>query len=136
MKYKAEAEGLQQLLQAKAKGYEEIVASCNGDSKAAATLLLLEKMETLVAKQTEAISNLKIDKITVWDSGNGDNGGSTSNFIRNFISTLPPMHELAKQAGIDLPEFLGSMKNGKVDQKIIEEIEQEALSKNGHKEES
>lgn len=130
MKYRAEAEGLQKLLQAKAKGYEQIVSSCHGDSKAAATLLLLEKMEVLVAKQTEAMSNLKIDKITVWDSGNGAEGGSTSNFIRNFISTLPPMHELAKQAGIDLPEFLGSMKNGKVDEKIINELE-EAIPKNG-----
>jgi flotillin len=132
MKYKAESEGLQQLLQAKAKGYEQIIASCHGDSKAAATLLLLEKMEVLVAKQTEAMSNLKIDKITVWDSGNGKEGGSTSNFIRNFISTLPPMHELAKQAGIDLPDFLGSMKNGKVDEALISEIE-EALPKNINK---
>ncbi|MDW7691553.1 SPFH domain-containing protein [Flammeovirgaceae bacterium SG7u.111] len=111
LKYKAEAEGLQKLLDAKAKGYKEIIAACNGDSKAASTLLLLEKMEELVAKQTDAISNLKIDKITVWDSGNGNGeGGATSNFIKNFINTLPPIHDLAKQAGIDLPNFLGSMK--------------------------
>ncbi|MEM1136921.1 MAG: SPFH domain-containing protein [Bacteroidota bacterium] len=133
LKYKAEAEGLQKLLNAKAKGYEEIVASCNGDSKAAATLLLLEKLETLVAKQTEAISNLKIDKITVWDSGNGENGGSTSNFIRNFINTLPPMHELAKQAGIDLPTFLGSV-NDEKDKEVLPEQLEEVLTKNGKKE--
>lgn len=133
MKYKAEAEGLQELLQAKAKGYEQIVGSCNGDSKAAATLLLLEKMETLVSKQTEAISNLKIDKITVWDSGNGENGGSTSNFIRNFISTLPPMHELAKQAGIDLPDFLGSMKKEQLEKVLVDKLE-ETLPKNGKSE--
>ena len=138
LKYKAEAEGLQQLLNAKAKGYEEIVNSCNGDSKAAATLLLLEKLETLVAKQTEAMSNLKIDKITVWDSGNGEKGGSTSNFIRNFISTLPPIHELAKQAGIDLPSYLGSMSDGEIKSPIAEELKEilpDLPKKNGNLEE-
>lgn len=109
-KYEAEAEGLRKLLAAKASGYENIINSCEGDTKAAATLLLLEKLETLVGMQTEAMSNLKIDKITVWDSGSGSGeGGSTSNFIRNFIGTLPPVHELAKQAGIDLPSFLGNI---------------------------
>ena len=28
---------------------------------------MLEKVEEIVARQTEAIQNLKIDKITVWD---------------------------------------------------------------------
>jgi flotillin len=60
----------------------------------------------------EAIKNLKIDKVTVWDSGatgGGDasGGGSTAGFLRGLIGSLPPMHELAKQAGIDLPEVLG-----------------------------
>jgi len=113
MKFQAEAKGMQELLNAKANGYKQIIAACGGDSKAAATLLLLEKLEALVSKQTEAMSNLKIDKITVWDSGNGEGGqGTTSSFIRNFISALPPMHELAKQAGIELPEYLGSMASG------------------------
>lgn len=110
MKFQAEAEGLQKLLDAKASGYERIISACHGDTKAASTLLLLEKMEHLVAKQTEAISNLKIDKITVWDSGSGGEGkGTTSNFIRNFVSALPPIHDIARQAGIELPAYLGSM---------------------------
>ena len=75
---------------------------------AAATLLMIEKMEELVKLQVEAISNLKIDKVTVWDSGaNGradGPGGSTSQFLRGLIGSLPPIHELAEQAGIDLPE--------------------------------
>ena len=115
MRYQAEAKGMQELLNAKASGYKEIIAACGGDSKAASTLLLLEKLEALVSRQTEALANLKIDKITVWDSGSGEGGkgSSTSSFIRNFISALPPMHELAKQAGIELPEYLGSMASGK-----------------------
>jgi flotillin len=112
-KYKAEAEGQQTLLEAKAAGYKSLVASAGGDPKAAATLLMVEKVEELVARQTEAISNLKIDKITVWDSGNGGKngeGGSTSNFISSLMQSLPPVHDVAKMAGIELPEYLGAMK--------------------------
>ena len=112
LKFQAEAKGMEELLNAKAQGYKEIIEACGGDSKAAATLLLLEQMETLVSRQTEALSNLKIDKITVWDSGNGAGGegsNATAGFIRNFISALPPIHDLAKQVGIDLPDYLGSM---------------------------
>jgi flotillin len=109
-KFMADAEGTKQLLEAKAAGYEKIIDSCDGDSNVAATLLLLEKMELLVEKQVEAISNLKIDKITVWDSGqNSEGGNSTSDFIRGFASSLPPLQEIAKQAGINLPEFLGTI---------------------------
>ena len=116
LKFQAEAKGMEELLNAKANGYKEIIEACGGDSKAAATLLLLEQMESLVSRQTEALANLKIDKITVWDSGNGSGNGSggegtnaTAGFIRNFISALPPIHDLAKQVGIDLPDYLGSM---------------------------
>lgn len=113
LKFQAEAKGMEELLNAKASGYKEIIEACGGDSKAAATLLLLEQMESLVSRQTEALANLKIDKITVWDSGNGSSGdegtNATSGFIRNFISALPPVHDLAKQVGIDLPDYLGSM---------------------------
>ena len=66
--YNAEAEGQRAVLEAKAEGYAKLVASAGGDAKAAATLLMVEKIEELVARQTEAIANLKIDKITVWDS--------------------------------------------------------------------
>ena len=73
-------------------------------------LKLKEKIEEIVARQTEAISNLQIDKITVWDSGNGGEGGSTANFVSSLIHSLPPVHDVAKMAGVDLPDYLGSMK--------------------------
>jgi flotillin len=112
-RYLAEAEGTRAVLEAKAVGYQKLVASAGGDAKAAATLLMVEKMEELVARQTEAISNLKIDKITVWDSGNGGangEGGSTSNFISSLMQSLPPVHDVAKMAGVELPEYLGRVK--------------------------
>jgi flotillin len=104
----AEAEGIKKVLEAKALGYQTLVQSANNDAKSAATLLLVEKLEDIVKAQTEAIKNIKIDKITVWDSPSAD-GSSTSNFMRSLVKTLPPLHEIAKQAGLDLPGFLGSV---------------------------
>jgi flotillin len=110
-RYQAEAEGQKAVLEAKAAGYKSLVASAGGDPKAAATLLMVEKMEELVARQTEAISNLKIDKITVWDSGSNGEGGSTSNFVSSLMQSLPPVHDVAKMAGIELPKYLGELKD-------------------------
>ena len=111
-KYEAEAKGIRQVLDSKAAGYESLVKSCNGDAKAASTLLMIEKIEEIVARQVEAVKNLKIDKITVWDSGSGDRGGSsTSNFLSSMIKVLPPLQDVAQMAGVELPEYLGRMKD-------------------------
>ena len=109
-KYEAEAEGIQKVLESKAKGYSNLVTSASGDPKAAATLLMVEKIEAMVNAQTEAIRNLKIDKITVWDSGNNADGNSaTSNFVSSLVQSLPPIHDVAKMSGVELPDYLGSM---------------------------
>ncbi|MCL4274708.1 MAG: hypothetical protein KJZ77_12625 [Anaerolineales bacterium] len=109
-KYQAEAEGMQKLLEAKASGYRKLVESVGGDAQAASTLLMIEKLEELVARQVEAISNLKIDKITVWDSGGNGDGSSTSNFISNLFKSLPPLQDISDMAGVQLPEYLGKVK--------------------------
>ncbi|HHL33022.1 MAG TPA: flotillin family protein [Desulfobulbaceae bacterium] len=109
-KFKAEAEGIQQVLESKAKGYAELVKSCNSDAKAAATLLMVEKLDEIVGLQVEAIKNLKIDKVTVWDTGNSADGhSSTANFLSGLVQSLPPLHDVAKMAGLELPEYLGKM---------------------------
>lgn len=110
-RYNAEAEGTKAVLAAKASGYKDLVSSAGGDPRAAATLLMVEKIESIVAKQVEAISNLTIDKITVWDSGGSGDGSSTSNFVSSLIKSLPPVHDVAKMAGVDLPDYLGSMQD-------------------------
>jgi flotillin len=71
---------------------------------------MTEKIEEIVTLQTEAIKNIKIDKVTVWDSGGGDGGSSTSNFMSNLIKSLPPLHEVAGMAGVELPDYLGNIK--------------------------
>lgn len=106
-KFKAEAEGLQMVLQAKAAGYKLIIEAAGGDTNAAATLLMIEKMAEIVEIQSQALANIKIDKISVWDSGSGNDG--LQGFVRNFASALPPLAEIAKQAGIKLPSFMGEL---------------------------
>jgi flotillin len=110
LRYEAEAQGIRKVLESKAAGYESLVRSA-GDARAAATLLMIEKLDEIVAKQVEAIKNLKIDKITVWDTGGGGNGNgsSTANFLSGLVGSLPPLQEIAKMAGVELPQYLGRM---------------------------
>ncbi len=112
-RYLAEAEGQQKVLEAKALGYAQLMKACGDRGDLAPSLLIIEKLPELIAEQVKAIQNLKIDKITVWDSGANGTGdgstGSTGNFLRGLIGSLPPMHELAQQAGIDLPSVLGKV---------------------------
>lgn len=113
MKYEAEAKGVRQLLESKAAGYENLVKSCVGDACAAARLLMIEKIEEIVEKQLQSIKNLKIDKITVWDSAGGGadgKGSSTANFVSSLIRSIPPLQDVAGMAGVELPGYLGRMK--------------------------
>ena len=117
-KYMAEAEGTQKVLEAKAEGYRKLVAACAENPQIAPTLLMIEQLPTLVTEQVKAIQNLKIDKITVWDSGrngggSGGRNGATADFLSSLIGSLPAMHELAHQAGIELPSVLGKVRDGR-----------------------
>ncbi len=106
----AEAKGTLAALQAKAQGFGEIVQSSGGAADDATLLLVTEQLPQLIEEQVKAISNLKIDKVTVWDSGKGDGGKSdTANFMSGLVGALPPLHDLTKNVGIELPEFLGKL---------------------------
>ena len=120
-KYFAEAEGVKAVLEAKAKGYEDLVKISNNRPEIATSFLMIEKLDALVEKQVEAIKNIKFDKITVWDGGAGSpNGSTTMNFMKDLIKSLPAMHDLAAQAGIELPQILGKV-DSSVEEKVIEE---------------
>ena len=108
MKYQAEAEGLKALLEAKAFGYRKLIESCNGNAQSAASLLVIEKLSDMVKAQVEAISKLKIDKITVWDGGGQNGANATADFVSGFVKAIPPLQEIAAMAGVELPGFLGS----------------------------
>lgn len=107
-KMQAEANGLYEILTKQAEGYKQVVGAAGGDPTKAFQLLLVEKLPELVKTQVEAVKNIKIDKITVWDSGaNGENGGSsTSNFVSNMMKTVPPLNDLFNMAGLNLPTYL------------------------------
>ena len=116
-RYLAEAEGTQKVLEAKAEGYRKLVEACAQNPQVAPTLLMIEKLPELVAAQVKAIQNLKIDKITVWDGGRGSQvegkggtRGATADFLSGLIGSLPAVHELAEQAGVELPGALGRVK--------------------------
>jgi flotillin len=105
----AEADGAQAILAGKAKGFKELIATCEGPS-GAQQMLVTELLPQLVREQVQAISNLQIDKITVWDSGVGADGkGSTASFLSGLAGSVPPLHELAKNVGVELPEYLGKL---------------------------
>jgi flotillin len=108
-KMEAEAKGLFEILTKQAEGYKQVVAAVGGDPNKAFQLLLLEKLPELVKTQVEAVKNIKIDKITVWDSGNGqgENGAtSTANFVSGMMKTVPPLNDLFNMAGLNLPSYL------------------------------
>ena len=104
----AEAAGIEAVLTKKAEGFDRIVEAIGGADNAA-LLLVTEQLPKLVEEQVKAIAGLKIDNVTVWDSGRGENGKTaTADFISGLIGSLPPLHELTKNVGIKLPEYLGA----------------------------
>jgi flotillin len=106
-KMEAEAKGLYEILTKQAEGYREVVNAAGGDPTKAFQLLLIEKLPELVKTQVEAVKNIKIDKITVWDSGNNaDGNGSTANFVSGMMKTVPPLNDLFNMAGLNLPTYL------------------------------
>lgn len=104
----AQARGAQEILAKQAEGFQKIVEAAGGDANAAVQLMLADKIEELVKIQVEAIKNLKIDKVTVWDSMGGKEGGSTTaNFLSGMMKSIPPLNETFKMAGMQIPGFLG-----------------------------
>ena len=108
MKKDAEAKGMYEILTKQALGLEQIVKAAGNNSKDAVLLLVADKLPELVKTQAEAIKNIKIDKVTVWENGGGGTDGktSTSNFISGMYKAVPPLQEMFNMAGMQLPNYL------------------------------
>lgn len=109
MKMEAEANGMFEILSKQAEGFERLVKASGGDANSAVMLMIADKLPELVKTQVEAVKNLKIDKITVWDSMSGGKDGNSptsAKFLSGMLGSLPPMDELFKMAGMELPEYL------------------------------
>jgi flotillin len=110
LKKQAEAQGLFEILTKQAEGLDRIVKAAGDNPKDAALLLIADKLPELVKTQAEAIKNIKIDKVTVWDGGNGNGGKdgktSTANFLSGLYQSVPPLQDVFNMAGMELPEYL------------------------------
>jgi flotillin len=107
LQMQAEAKGNFEILSKQAEGYKLMVESTGKNAREAVLLMIAEKLPEIVAIQVEAIKNIKIDKVTVWDTGNGDSRGtSTANFMKGLIGSVPPLEDLFKLAGMELPNYL------------------------------
>jgi flotillin len=105
----AQARGMLEVFEKQADGFGMLVTAAGGDPNAAVQLMLADQIEELVKIQVEAVKNLHIDKITVWDSMSGKNGSpTTSNFLAGMLQSIPPLSETFKLAGMRLPDFLGA----------------------------
>jgi flotillin len=109
LKMEAQAKGINEILTKQADGYRKLVEASGGASEDAIRYLIANKLEEIIKLQTEAIKDIKIDKVTVWDSGGkGDSGkNSTAGFISGLFQSLPPLEELYGMAGLKLPKYLG-----------------------------
>jgi len=108
----AEAEGQKEILMKQAEGLRAIVEAAGGDANAAAKLMLTDKMEDLIRIQVEAVKNVKIDKVMVWDSGEGKDGkNATAGYISGLMKSIPPLNEMFQMAGMELPGWAGSKAN-------------------------
>ena len=124
-KMDAQARGTLEILSKQAAGFGQLVAAAGGDAQQAITMLITDKLPELVATQVEAVKGINIDKVTVWDTGNGAEGKTaTSNFISGLMKSVPPLEDLFKLAGMELPSYLkGKSADKPVD---AEEIKEEA----------
>ena len=120
----AEAKGLLEILSKQAEGFGKIIAATGGKSDDAVKMLIADKIEDLVSKQVDAIKNLKIDKVTVWDSK-----PTTANFLSGMLGAVPPLNELFKMSGMELPGYLGKIDEKTDDAKKLPEGKSTAKSK-------
>ena len=123
-KMDAEARGLYEVLTKQAEGYAQIVKAAAGDPDKAVMMLITDKLPELVKTQVEAVKNIKIDKITVWDGNNAGNGNTSG-----MMKSVPPLNDLFNMAGMNLPTFLkGAATEDKITDagqqgEIVEEVE-------------
>ena len=104
----AEAKGIFEVLTKQAAGLDKIVEAAENNPKDAAMLIIADKLVDLVKLQSEAIKNIQIDKVTVWDNGSGGKNGKTgtADFLSGLYGSVPPLDEVFKLAGLELPGYL------------------------------
>ena len=107
-KLEAQARGEFEILAKKGEGLSKIVSGCGGADKAF-QLMMLEHLDHLAETSAQAISNIKFDKVTVWDSGTGEGGGA-SGFLSSLGRAVPPLMNVMKDiGGVEMPAYFGKL---------------------------
>jgi len=108
-KMDAQARGTLEILSKQAEGFGKLVEAAGGDASQAITMLITDKLPELVKTQVEAVKGINIDKVTVWDGGKGENGKTaTANFVSGLMGSVPPLTDLFRMAGLELPSYLAA----------------------------
>jgi flotillin len=106
-KLAAQARGEYEILAKKGQGLREIIQG-TGSANAAFQLMMLEHLDHLAETSAKAISNIKFDKITVWDGGQA--GGGTSGFLKNLGGAVPPLMDVMRTiGGVEMPKYFGKL---------------------------
>lgn len=110
-KMEANAKGVKEMLVKQAEGFQKLVDAAGGDPKVAIQMMITDKLPEMLKIQTEALQNIEIDKITVWDNNGGSGeGSSTSNWLTNFLGSVPQYKDIYEMAGAEIPQLLESSK--------------------------
>jgi flotillin len=108
-KLEAEARGQYEILAKKGEGLKMIVEACGG-AQQAFQLMMLEHLDTLAETSAKAISNIKFDKVVVWENGNGNGRSNTADFLHKMAGSLPPMLQVMKDiGGVEIPTSLAKL---------------------------
>lgn len=129
MSAEAESEKIEKVANAKAEGYKKLVNAVGKDN--ISSVLMIEKIEEISKINAEALKSIKIDKITVWDNGKDNANGKSglAGFVDNFAGSIPVMHDIAENAGVKLPNYLGEAveeekETGSVKKNIVNNVAQ------------
>jgi len=102
----AQARGEFEILAKKGQGLRQIVDACGG-AREAFQLMMLEHLDNLADASARAISNIKFDKVVVWENGGKNGRSNTADFLTNMAKTLPPMMQVMRDiGGVEIPESL------------------------------
>src|SRR5215213_2878456 len=108
-KLEAEARGQYEILAKKGEGLKLIVEACGG-AQQAFQLMMLEHLDKLAETSAKAISNIKFDKVVVWENGGADGRSNTADFLYKMAGSLPPMLQVMRDiGGIDIPTSLATL---------------------------
>ena len=108
-KLEAQARGEYEILAKKAEGLQRLVEGCGG-AQQAFQLLMLEHLPHMAETAAKAISNVKFDKVVVWDGGGTNGKNATAGFLHGLAGSLPPVMQMMRDiGGVEMPSYFGKL---------------------------